>query len=272
MPKSLNPKNLQAEIITLTNELKSLADEKSTCALVRFCSLNQKTADKLLQQTGTYLWQIFPLTKDRYPNIAAWQKQPEQLYFEKNHDPLTRLPNKQFFEKTLAYEIERNIKHRSSLVLCILDIDNFKKINDTYGKPCGDTVLQKLAEILKTQIQDIDFSARIDGDEFALILPATNLLQAQKILEKLQNTIQNTVICSGQNQIHFSCSFGLTIFRSTETTNIRQLIKLADKAMYAAKKAGKNKIEILLPQVELQLSGMVLQSEKQFLFTGLQEK
>ncbi len=272
MPKNCNLKNLQAEIITLTNELKSLTDEKNTCALVRFCKLNQKTANKLLKQTGTHLWQIFPLTNDKYPNIAAWQKQLEQFRFEKNHDPLTGLANKGFFDKTLTYEIERSIRHKSSLVLCIFDIDDFKKINDTYGHLCGDTVLQKLAEILKTQVRGIDFPARIGGEKFALILPGTNLLQAQKALEKLQNKIQDTVIRLGQNEIRFTCSFGLTIFRAAETTNIRQLVKLADEAMYAAKKAGKNRIEILLPLIEMPISGMVLQNEKQFLFTGLEEK
>lgn len=261
---------LQTEIAYLTKELKNQkASKQAACALVRFCRSSQESIDAFLHEQGLNLWHTLPLANSTYPNLLAWQKQLEKLSYEKNHDPLTALPNRRHFEKTLKQEIGRAVRHKSSLALCILDVDNFKIFNDTYGHHCGDMVLQALASVLKKEIRGIDLPARVGGEEFAIILPGTNILQAQSTLARIQKHIHDTaVFCPGrQTALHFTCSFGLTCFRGSESEDIEQLVQLADQAMYAAKKAGKNQIEILLPQTSRQeRTTMVQHTEKQFLF------
>ncbi len=276
MPEKPDLNKLQTEVASLTDALKNQAASRhQSCALVRFCLCDQKTVDAVLHKLGLCLWQTFPLAPDKYPNVFAWQKQIETLKYEKDHDPLTLLPNRRYFEKTLQQEIERSVRHKSSLALCILDIDNFKTFNDTYGHLCGDLVLQSLAAVLKKEIRGIDLPARVGGEEFAIILPGTNLLQAQNTLIRIQKHIHETSVSCPEQQagLHFTCSFGLTCFRGPEVTDMKQLVQFADQAMYAAKKAGKDRIEILLPKTsQPQKTSMVLHAEKQFLFAGTKEK
>ncbi len=274
--KQIELNNLPAEIASLTKTLKQQAGAKNrACALVRFCLSDPNTLNAFIRKQGLKHWQTLSLTTGTYPDIAAWQEQIETLRYEKDHDPLTALPNRRYFETTLQKEIERCVRHKSSLVLCFLDVDDFKKINDTYGHPCGDLVLQHLANLLQQEIRGIDFPARIGGEEFAIVLPGTTLLQAQKTLGRLQKHIREaSVSCPEQkNSLRFTCSFGLTCCKGTESENIEQLVQLADQAMYMAKKTGKDRIEIVLPKTGRPLkTTMVQHAEKQFLFAGIKEK
>ena len=122
----------------------------------------------------------------------------------------------------------------------MLDIDFFKKINDTYGHNIGDLVLQKIADISRTILRDIDIIGRIGGEEFAILLPETTLEDSVKVAERLRIEISNAaVLIEKEKEVKFTSSFGVV---STSKSNIDDLLVKADKALYKAKDGGRNRV------------------------------
>lgn len=153
-------------------------------------------------------------------------------------DALTGLSNRRRIDEIMKKEVEKRNRLQFPLTFVILDIDDFKKINDKYGHLKGDDVLRQIAKIIAKNIRIYDSVGRWGGEEFCLILPQTSLNNALVILERLRKTIENT-----KHDIDevVTCSFGVC---STENEKISQtqLIKKADLSLYQAKKEGKNKI------------------------------
>lgn len=153
-------------------------------------------------------------------------------------DALTGLSNRRRIDEIMQKEVEKRNRLQFPLTFVILDIDDFKKINDKYGHLKGDDVLRQIAKIIAKNIRIYDSVGRWGGEEFCLILPQTSLNNALVILERLRKTIENT-----KHDIDevVTCSFGVC---STENEKISQtqLIKKADLSLYQAKKEGKNKI------------------------------
>jgi diguanylate cyclase (GGDEF)-like protein len=161
------------------------------------------------------------------------------------HDGLTGLLNHREFQVVLKDEITRAIRYNDPLSLVICDIDFFKKVNDTYGHPFGDTVLKTVAALLEGSIrQGIDTAARYGGEEFALILVKTDEAQAIETAERIRETIARTLLKSPSgSDVHLTMSFGIAIF-GKHAGELGELIKKADKALYRAKKQGRNRVEV----------------------------
>jgi diguanylate cyclase (GGDEF)-like protein len=121
----------------------------------------------------------------------------------------------------------------------MLDIDFFKKINDTYGHNIGDLVLQKIADLSRTILRDIDIIGRIGGEEFAILLPETNIEDAIIVAERLRVEISNASVILENAEVTFTSSFGVV---SASKSNIDELLIKADKALYKAKESGRNKV------------------------------
>jgi len=156
-------------------------------------------------------------------------------------DSLTNLWNHGFFQDTLSKEIEYAKERKWPLSLIIMDLDNFKQLNDTYGHQKGDLILMEIAKLLKESSRETDYVCRYGGEEFSILLTATNRDQAYAIAERLRIQIAERAFpVSEQQTIKLTVSIGIATFPD-DTTSKEELIGKADKAMYTAKFIGKNK-------------------------------
>lgn len=164
------------------------------------------------------------------------QKQRQLATYDELTGVMTR---RAFFENfdTLKKISDRNHTH---LTLAYIDIDDFKPINDNYGHSAGDKALEKFSEILKNGVRNSDIIARIGGEEFAILLPDTNINGAFTILERLRLTVASEPLQIGEDTINLSVSIGLTHNHIGKELVVDQLVQQADKALYQAKSEGKN--------------------------------
>ena len=159
-------------------------------------------------------------------------------------DALTGLTNRNFFEQTLQSEAARSRRERQVISLAVLDIDHFKKVNDTYGHQVGDDCLVAFAKVLQEQVKRPgDLVARIGGEEFVVLLPNTSLDGAKDFLERCRVAVEKLTVNSQGHSINFTVSIGLCakIFGSQDETS--QLLAHADKLLYQAKESGRNCIK-----------------------------
>ena len=159
-------------------------------------------------------------------------------------DELTGLSNVRHFHDLLDQEIERAQRFNNHIGLVMVDIDNFKRVNDTYGHPQGDLVLKEIARVLREQSRDIDYPARYGGEEMAVILPQTDIGGAAMLAERMREAIEELTVrrLDGQGELKMTASFGVAALPGSATDK-RYLIAVADEALYHAKRTGKNRVE-----------------------------
>ncbi len=162
-------------------------------------------------------------------------------------DHLTGLYNRRYFMQTLEIEVER-ARRGAGFSLAIIDVDDFKRINDRHGHPIGDRVLRAVAQACRAAIRETDVAARIGGEEFAFLFPDSPLETANVLAERLLTCIRGLRLDVMGQPLSVSISAGLTAM-SARDAELEAALRLADKALYAAKAGGKNRLEILLPQV-----------------------
>ena len=159
------------------------------------------------------------------------------------YDVLTGLYNRRVMEQRLEDDMHRAIRYKQALSIFLLDIDFFKKINDTYGHHAGDMVLCDFAKNIETSIRNTDYVARYGGEEFVVVLPLTNLSDAKEMAERLCKIIADKPLIIDDKQIAITASIGVAAFPETGQSS-QELLKVADAAMYIAKKAGRNQVKI----------------------------
>lgn len=155
-------------------------------------------------------------------------------------DGLTGLYNHRHFHERLSGEIRRLDRFPEPLSLMLMDIDYFKKVNDTYGHPAGDKILHGVAGILKAALRSIDVPARYGGEEFAAILPGTDSKGAKNIAERLRKTVMDHPFSVDGKTVKVTVSIGIST-ASISSKNKEELIERADQALYHAKKNGRNR-------------------------------
>jgi len=169
--------------------------------------------------------------------------QQQELEHLASTDALTGLANRRTLMIHAEQELARAKRYGSELSMLMVDIDFFKKVNDTYGHQAGDVVLKKLAGIFSLVFRDIDFAARFGGEEFVVVLPETNAENALKAAERLRVLVNDTQVPLQQGEMaKFTISAGVASYSSSGNNSIEQLIFGADKALYAAKETGRNKV------------------------------
>ena len=169
----------------------------------------------------------------------------EREYFEhlSNIDGLTELYNHRYFHQILLAEIEREKRYRRPLSLMIIDIDNFKTCNDTYGHLVGDVVLKQVGALIKKSTRGCDFVARYGGEEFAVILPEASKQEASVVAERIRSSIEEFAFSSlaGKRMGRLTVTIGLASLPE-DARDKRGLIEMADQKMYQGKDAGKNRV------------------------------
>ena len=156
-------------------------------------------------------------------------------------DPLTGLYNRRHFYLMGTKEVERALAYELPLSMIMLDIDFYKEINDKYGHRAGDFVLTQLGELININIRKIDLACRYGGEEFAILLPETNLDKAEAMAERLRNAMNSSINEYEGQQIHITASFGI-VGLSGAMRNIEDMLSKADDAMYQAKQRGRNQV------------------------------
>ena len=167
-------------------------------------------------------------------------------------DPLTGLLNRRYFEERIAEEMERSRRHKEPFSLIIMDIDNFKDFNDSYGHLAGDEALRCTGHTIRKSIRIIDIAARYGGEEFAIILPTTGKEDAVIIGERIRDEVEKMCFYVKEKTLiaHLTVSIGIATFPD-DASGLEDLIDKADKALYKAKRRGKNRVEIYSPYSEL---------------------
>lgn len=159
-----------------------------------------------------------------------------------NYDGLTEVYNHRFFQETLARELNRSIRHEKPISLVLADVDYFKKFNDKYGHQAGDFVLKEVCRVMQEQLRKYDTLARYGGEEFVIVLPETDSAAAEAVAEKLRSVIDTTKFERDMDEFRVSMSFGVSFLEPGEKLTNSELIERADKALYQAKKKGRNRV------------------------------
>ena len=176
---------------------------------------------------------------------AEYQQKSQDLMKISITDSLTELFNRRYFQDRLTEEIERAKRHGQPLTFIMLDIDNFKSYNDSYGHLAGDEALRMTATLLKGSVRNIDIVARYGGEEFAVILPMTEIKAAKDIAERVRSSVASQYYPDESLQlvVKATVSLGIASFPQ-DADNLLELVGNADKALYLAKISGKNRVAI----------------------------
>lgn len=172
--------------------------------------------------------------------INLQQKQLEQMAY---YDSLTDLPNRRLLEKLIKQESDLMQRHGHDTVIIILDIDNFKEINDTYGHPVGDSLLRQLADFLKSEVRQSDTVFRFGGEEFIILMPKTSPEEGYAFAERLRKLILDSKFAVGPVELQITSSFGVSSMRGISGNTLEDYYLAADKSLYIAKQHGKNRVE-----------------------------
>ena len=179
---------------------------------------------------GTYLWNFIDITDMTLEKIRM-----EDIAY---HDKLTGAYNRQKMDEIIHYEMLQQKRYHTPLSFAILDIDHFKRINDTYGHRMGDEILKLFAQTIEKNLRKTDTFARWGGEEFVILLTQTDLRQAEIAMEKLRSAIEETRHPVADQ---ITASFGITQICETDTFD--EVYNRADTALYEAKEKGRNRVE-----------------------------
>ncbi len=189
--------------------------------------------------------------------VAERKRLEELARHQAGHDPLTGLPNRLLFMDRLSQAVSRLDRRQDSFALLYLDLDGFKPINDRYGHLAGDLALKEMARRLEQGVRRSDTCARLGGDEFAVIMDGAPDGEAQRLGEKLCEILRQPFTLelaeAGRAEVQVGASIGAALFpeysrepvsQQTRDERIEKLMRVADQAMYAAKRAGKNRVVV----------------------------
>jgi two-component system cell cycle response regulator len=168
----------------------------------------------------------------------------EKLLFQATHDALTGIANRGVSLDALRRERYRQTREGGSFAIAMLDIDHFKYVNDTYGHSAGDTVLTEAALRIKNCIRPYDTVGRYGGEEFLIVVPASDALGALGLAERIRISIEATPVVTEDRKITITASLGVAVSPATNSFDAATMLQMADGALYRAKKMGRNRVEL----------------------------
>jgi diguanylate cyclase (GGDEF)-like protein len=180
--------------------------------------------------------------------ILAWSRNErmQELQREASEDSLTGLKNRRRFEEDLRMAMARTRRECTSGALLMLDLDHFKRVNDTYGHPAGDRLIEEIADVLRRRTRESDVLARLGGDEFAVLLPRSTPAEARFAAEAIAKAIREHPPAHGELE-PITASVGVAMFGGDPRTSMASVISEADTAMYAAKDGGRDDVRVFDP-------------------------
>lgn len=191
-----------------------------------------RSRDALLQQRDQ--------VESSQEKILKLQEELSQLSEKVSVDQLTGVLNRRGLDEAMVREISRAQRGGASLCIALLDIDNFKHFNDTYGHHVGDTALQHLAKVVQETVRPTDIAARFGGEEFVILLPDTSIDQAIETISRLQRALTKQFFLGNNERLLITFSAGISLYKKGEEQ--ATVLNRADQAMYLAKKSGKNRV------------------------------
>lgn len=202
---------------------------------------HQKQRDEREQEVAARLHSLAERVAHMEQEAQGYREHLEEQRQKALVDPLTGLPNRAAWSERLDHEVTQWQQHGNSLLLAMLDLDHFKRINDSYGHLAGDKVLKIIASVLRKRLRGTDFIARFGGEEFVLLMPSTVPTAGLKLLESLRASIEACPFHFKGEPVTITVSIGMSAFRPGEHGD--QVLKRADQALYRAKNAGRNRVE-----------------------------
>ncbi len=178
-------------------------------------------------------------------DITERLRYEEQLRFLAEHDPLTGLPNRRYFEEAVEAELRTAGRFGDTHVLLVLDLDNFKHINDSLGHHAGDEFLISVASLLRNRLRETDVVARIGGDEFAILLPRAGIGEARHVAEQIVTALREHGTPLGGRRIASTASVGGCVFGAAGAVTAEEVMVTADTAMYDAKEQGRDRAVVV---------------------------
>lgn len=222
-----------AEVIEKADSLESLT------GVVREMVEESRTVQALVRQTQSRLSEEHSRASELNQRVAALEDELRRLSEEVQTDQLTQIANRRGLIAAFGIEQAKQEREGSRIALALLDIDNFKKLNDTLGHAAGDMALKSLAERVSQLLRPGDLVARYGGEEFVLMLPNTPLDEAQAVLTRLQRSLSAALFMHEGKDVFVTFSAGITLYRPGETLEVA--LDRADVALYEAKHTGKNR-------------------------------
>ena len=172
-------------------------------------------------------------------------EQQEELMRKATTDALTGVGNRVDFDARLFLELQRAARSGAPLGLLMIDVDKYKAFNDTYGHQAGDRVLQVVAHVLDTNVRKVDYVARYGGDEFAVIAPDTFVEGVSNLAERLRRAVEGTTVQWEGGRLRVTISIGVTVYTDIlDVDETSHIIRAADAQLYAAKRSGRNRVEM----------------------------
>ena len=203
------------------------------------------SAQQLTAQEESVIRSILSVMVMVVGSSKALSRTLSELEYYSTHDPLTGLHNRRYFNEMLEYEVGRSERHNHEFTVLMLDLDDFKDVNDTYGHPCGDSVLKQIAETMHAIMRKGDLATRIGGDEFAILLTETGRDGAMVVAEKLRIQLREITFTSPEGKhFHVTTSIGLVTYPH-DAQSVQDLMTAVDLGLYRAKEMGKDGIAML---------------------------
>ncbi|MQA57866.1 GGDEF domain-containing protein [Pseudomonas piscis] len=202
---------------------------------------HQKQRDEREKDMATRLQSLAARVSSMEQEAQGYREHLEEQRQKALVDPLTGLPNRAAWSERLEHEVSQWQRHGNSLLLAMLDLDHFKRINDSYGHLAGDKVLKIIANVLRKRLRGTDFIARFGGEEFVLLMPDTPWAAGTRLVETLRAAIEACPFHFKGEPVTVTVSIGLSAFKAGDRSDL--VIKRADQALYRAKDAGRNRVE-----------------------------
>lgn len=225
--------------------MQYLGDDEIIIVAEPVCPLSHDNAKAYFAMVNEYSSLYRKLQKSEYTlhkkNIELKEKVNEVKHLA-DYDFLTNIYNRRKIFKELSKEYSRYKRHGHIFSTVMIDVDDFKHMNDTYGHQCGDIVLSEITTLIKSMLREYDSVGRFGGEEFLIILPSTELSQALSFIERMLKKISDTKILLADNQkTHITVSAGVS--QIDEEMSLDELISIADTQLYKAKEEGKNRVK-----------------------------
>lgn len=232
--------DLNRNLTVHANAFSEVLGEGSRSIRMILAGLNSATAAALI---FLMIWHTRRLVQQRESFEAALNEEKKRLAWQAAHDPLTQLANRREFEAQLREHLGRLRVGQVPHLVMVIDLDQFKIVNDTCGHLAGDRLLREISEVMKRETRPGDVVARLGGDEFGLVLPHCEPHHANTICERLRRAVENYRFGWEGRSFAVTASIGKA-FISDECVPVEEALRQADRACYGAKEQGRNRIQI----------------------------